>query len=76
MVLRWKGGGPVATKSMENLVFLLSYSPSPLFSSLLWLLWFSDRDQLFTLHWYNAGITCIVYLGHGFQGERREISHR
>lgn len=60
MVLRWKGGGPVATKSMENLVFLLSYSPSPLFSSLLWLLWFSDRDQLFTLHWYNAGIMCIV----------------
>ena len=37
MVLRWKGGGPVATKSMENLVFLLSYSPCPLFSSLFWL---------------------------------------
>ena len=49
MLLRWKGEVSVAFNSMEDGVFFLSHSPptskppTPLFSSLLWLLRFPGR---------------------------------
>ena len=57
MVLRWTSRHQEYGKFSVS--FILFTLPPLLFPPLA-ILWFSDRDQLFTLHWYNEGIMCIV----------------